>query len=230
LARKRPKHRDKIRNKVEDQTQPAAAQVVAKPKRTVFQEYSEAFVVAVILAILIRAFIVQAFKIPSGSMESTLLVGDHILVNKFIYGVRIPFTHLRWPRFSSPSRGDVIVFVFPMDRSKDFIKRVVGVGGDTVEVVDKKVFVNGKELVEPYVQHISPEIQPGSLSPRDNMPPIKVPKGYLFVMGDNRDASHDSRFWGFVPVEDVKGEAFLIYYSALRFPFIRWGRLFHVIH
>ncbi len=230
MARKRPKRRDKTRNKAEDQAQPATAQVVAKPKRTVFQEYSEAFVVAVILAILIRAFIVQAFKIPSSSMESTLLVGDHILVNKFIYGVRIPFTHLRWPRFRSPSRGDVIVFVFPMDRSKDFIKRVVGVGGDTVEIVDKKVFVNGKELVEPYVQHISPEIQPGSLSPRDNMGPIKVPKGYLFVMGDNRDASHDSRFWRFVPVEDVKGEAFLIYYSALRFPFIRWGRLFHVIH
>ena len=230
MARKRPKRREKTRNKIEDQALPATAQIVAKPRRTVFQEYSEAFVVAVILAILIRAFIVQAFKIPSSSMESTLLVGDHILVNKFIYGVRIPFTHLRWPGLRSPSRGDVIVFVFPMDRSKDFIKRVVGVGGDTVEIVDKKVFVNGKEQVEPYVQHISPEIQPGSLSPRDNMAPIKVPKGYLFVMGDNRDASHDSRFWRFVPVEDVKGEAFLIYYSALRFPYIRWGRLFHVIH
>jgi signal peptidase I len=230
LGRRRPKRRDKTRSKTDDQAQLETPPAAQKRSRVVFQEYSEAFVVAVILAIVIRAFIVQAFKIPSGSMESTLLVGDHILVNKFIYGVRVPFTHIRWPRFKSPSRGDVIVFVFPMDRSKDFIKRVVAVGGDTVEVVDKKVFVNGKERTEPYVQHVYPDIQPAAISRRDNMPPLTVPKGYLFVMGDNRDASHDSRFWRFVPVEDVKGEAFLIYYSALRFPFVRWGRLFQLIH
>ncbi|MEJ2717493.1 MAG: signal peptidase I [Deltaproteobacteria bacterium] len=201
-----------------------------KSQRRVFQEYSEALVVAIILAIIIRAFFFQAFKIPSGSMRPTLLVGDHILVSKFIYGVRIPFTNLRWPRFTTPKRGDVIVFIYPRDRTKDFIKRVIGVGGDTIAIRNKHVFVNGKEISEPYAHHYDNRIIPGGMNPRDNMGPVTVPKGYLFVMGDNRDYSHDSRFWRFVPIRDVKGEAFLIYYSARRFPLIRWGRLFHIIH
>lgn len=201
-----------------------------KSQRTVFQEYSEALVVAVILAIIIRAFFFQAFKIPSSSMEPTLLVGDHILVSKFIYGVRIPFTDKRWPRFTSPSRGDVIVFIYPGDRTKDFIKRVVGIGGDTLEIRNKKVILNGKEIPEPYAHHFDNRVFQGGTNPRDNMGPVTVPKGRLFVMGDNRDFSHDSRFWRFVPVEDVKGEAFLIYYSARHFPLIRWGRVFSIIH
>lgn len=205
-----------------------------KSGRNIFQEYSEAFVVAVILAILIRAFLIQAFKIPSRSMVPTLIVGDHILVCKFIYGVRIPFTNLRWPVLTSPKRGDVIVFVYPEDRTKDFIKRVVGIGGDTVEVVDKVVYVNGKEVRDDRVIHSSNRILPGDDHPRDNFGPVIVPKDHLFVMGDNRDESHDSRFWDasnrFVPVKDVKGEAFLIYYSGLRLHAIRFNRMFKVIH
>lgn len=209
-----------------------AEPTVVKSQRTVFQEYSEAFVVAVILAILIRALFVQAFKIPSSSMEPTLLVGDHILVNKLLYGIRIPFTEERWPHISVPKRGDVIVFVFPQDRTKDFIKRVVAVGGDTVEVKNKNVYVNGKLAVNPHAQYRDNRILPAGPDQRrrDNMPAEKVPEGHLFVMGDNRDYSHDSRFWGFVPVEDVKGKAFLIYYSARNFPSVRWNRFFKVIH
>ena len=204
-----------------------------KSFRTIFQEYSEAFVVAVILAILIRAFLVQAFKIPSSSMEPTLLIGDHILVNKFIYGIRIPFTTIRWPRFEDPERGDVIVFTFPEDRTKDFIKRVIGVPGDTIEIINKTVFVNGKPYENPHAHFYNSTVYPGDVSRRDNMPPTKVPEDRLFVMGDNRDYSLDSRFWGFVPIEDVKGEAFLIYYSAGNAPGgrweLRWSRIFKVI-
>ncbi len=200
-----------------------------KSQRAVFQEYVEAFVVAVVLAIIIRAIFVQAFKIPSGSMEPTLLIGDHILVNKLVYGIRVPFTNLRWPRFSDSKRGDVIVFVYPEDRTKDFIKRVVAVGGDTVEIENKKVSINGKEVSNPHAHFFSNVNIPGEVSPRDNMGPITVPEGYLFVMGDNRDFSHDSRFWGFVPVEDVKGQAFLIYYSATEFPAVKWNRVFNII-
>lgn len=200
-----------------------------KSRRIIFQEYSEALVVAVILAIIIRAFLIQAFKIPSSSMEPTLLIGDHILVNKFIYGVRVPFTHMRWPEFKTPQRGDVIVFVYPEDRTKDFIKRVVAIGGDTIEIRDKNVLVNGNLVRDPKVRHLDRNVRPGNRDPRDNMAQVKVPDGALFVMGDNRDYSADSRFWGFVPVEDVKGEAFLIYYSAGSFPGIRWKRIGSII-
>lgn len=200
-----------------------------KPYRTVFQEYSEAFVVAVILAIIIRAVLVQAFKIPSSSMEPTLLVGDHILVNKFLYGIRIPFTDERWPRIKDPQRGDVIVFIYPEDRTKDFIKRVVAVGGDTVEIRNKKIILNGQEAPQPHAHFFSNVYLPGAMNPRDNMEPVTVPEGKLFVMGDNRDYSHDSRFWGFVPVQDVKGEAFLIYYSGLDLGQVRWNRFMKII-
>jgi signal peptidase I len=210
-------------------TKKPAEEINEKSSRNIFQEYSEAFVVAVILAILIRALFVQAFKIPSSSMEPTLLVGDHILVNKFIYGLRIPFTDERWPKFKDPKSGDVIVFTYPEDRTKDFIKRVVAVGGDTVEIRDKRVYINGKEQANPHAEFRSRGILPGNETPRDNRRPEQVPPGHLFVMGDNRDYSHDSRFWGFVPEPDVKGEAFLIYYSAHDFPYVRWGRLFNVI-
>jgi len=211
-------------------TREQQAEVVQeKSRRNIFQEYSEAFVVAVILAILIRALFIQAFKIPSGSMEPTLLVGDHILVNKLIYGVRIPFTEARWPQFVFPRRGDVIVFVYPEDRTKDFIKRVVAIGNDTVEIRNKKVIVNGQEVDDPYAYRGDRTVLPGNVSPRDNMGPVTVPPEHLFVMGDNRDFSHDSRFWGFVPASDVKGKAFLIYYSARTFMGVRWDRVFEVI-
>jgi signal peptidase I len=201
-----------------------------KASRRVFQEYSEAFVVAIILAILIRALLFQAFKIPSSSMEPTLLVGDHILVNKFVYGIRIPFTEARWPRLANPERGDVIVFIYPEDRTKDFIKRIIATEGDTIEIKNKRIFLNGKEVPSPYAEFRSRENYPAEVLPRDNLRPLKVPTGKLFVMGDNRDYSHDSRFWGFVPVEDIKGKAFIIYYSASAFSSIRWDRLFKLIH
>jgi signal peptidase I len=202
---------------------------IGKSSRWLYQEYSEAFVVALILAILVRAFLFQAFEIPSGSMEPTLLVGDHILVNKFIYGVRIPFTDKRWPMLREPRRGDVIVFVYPVDRSKDFIKRVVGVGGDTVQIIDKKVFINGKEAPDTHDRFSSNVIYPAYENPRDNMGPIEVPHGSLFMMGDNRDYSYDSRFWGFVPLRDVVGEALIIYWSSRNITSVRLNRIFKLI-
>ena len=196
------------------------------------KEYAQAIVIALILALFIRTFVVQAFKIPSGSMIKTLLIGDHILVNKFIYGVKNPFTRVTWIPIDSPKRGDVVVFIFPMDRSKDFIKRVIGLPGDEIKIVNKKVYVNGRPFVDPPgVQHTDPNILPASVSPRDNFGPIKVPPGKIFVMGDNRDQSFDSRFWGFVPLKDVKGKAFIIYWSwdSERFA-PRLGRIGHLIH
>ena len=204
-------------------------EVDRKSQRTLLQEYTEALVIAIILAILIRALFVQAFKIPSGSMEPTLLIGDHILVSKLIYGVKAPFTNTRFPAIFKPERGDVIVFVYPEDRTKDFIKRVVAVGGDTVEIRNKRLYVNGQETIMPQARFYSNVTMPGDISPRDNLAPTKVPDGFLFVLGDNRDFSHDSRFWGFVPVEDVKGKAFLIYYSSQDLADVRWSRLLNWI-
>ncbi len=200
-------------------------------KQTIW-EYVQAIIIALILALFIRTFIVQAFKIPSGSMIKTLLVGDHILVEKYAYGVRNPVTRTMWIPYGKIKRGDVIVFIFPLDHSKDFIKRVIGLGGDTIQIINKKVYVNGKLYHEPPgVQHIDPRILPADLSPRDNMGPIKVPKGKLFVMGDNRDESYDSRFWGFVPVKNVLGKAFLIYWSWNPTKFdVRWNRIGMSIH
>ncbi len=201
-----------------------------KSSRRLFQEYSEAFTVAIILAILIRTFLFQAFEIPSGSMEPTLRVGDQILVSRFIYGVRIPFTDKRWPKFREPRRGDVIVFVYPVDRSKDFITRVIGVGGDTVQIIDKRIIINGVEVADSHAHFYSSVIFPAFESPRDNFGPIKVPHDRLFVMGDNRDNSYDSRFWGFVPVRDVLGEALIIYWSSRNIIDVRWSRFLKVIH
>ena len=187
---------------------------VQRSWQAIIWEYTQAIVIALALALFIRTFFVQAFKIPSGSMIKTLLIGDHILVNKMAYGIRNPITRNSWIGFSTPEQGDVIVFIYPVDRSKDFIKRVIGVSGDVVEIRDKKVYVNGKLFPDPPgVQHTDPRILPASIQPRDNFGPEVVPDGYLFVMGDNRDQSYDSRFWGFVPVRDVKGKAFIIYWS-----------------
>ncbi len=211
-----------VRQREKNMTADTQAGRKTKSNRNIFQEYSEAFVVAVVLAIIIRALFVQAFKIPSSSMEPTLLVGDHILVNKLLYGIRIPFTDKRWPEFVQPRRGDVIVFVFPEDRTKDFIKRVVGIARDTIEIRNKQVILNGQPVTNPHAYFGDKGFHPA----RDNMNPVTVPPGHLFVMGDNRDFSHDSRFWGFVPLDDVKGEAFLIYYSAHA---DGWRRLFKII-
>lgn len=182
-------------------------------KKHIVREYAESIIIAALLALVIRTFIVQAFKIPSGSMEDTLAIGDHILVNKFLYGTRIPFTDKKILKIRDPRRGDVVVFEYPEDPSKDFIKRVIGTPGDEVEVRNKKVFVNGKIYDNPHEIHKELGIIPKEQNPRDNFGPIKVPEGALFVMGDNRDRSYDSRFWGFVKYDKIKGLAFIKYWS-----------------
>ncbi len=210
-------------NNVKENAEPKAA------KKHIVREYAESIIIAVILALIIRTFLVQAFKIPSGSMEDTLAIGDHILVNKFIYGTKIPFTDKRILKIRDPRRGDVIVFEYPEDPSKDFIKRVIGTPGDIVEERDKKVYVNGQPYVNPHEVHKEQEIIPKEQNPRDNFGPIKVPADSYFVMGDNRDRSYDSRFWGFVKNPKIKGLAFIKYWSWNSEKFgVRWrniGRL-----
>lgn len=193
-------------------------------KKHLVREYAESIVIAIILALIIRAFVVQAFKIPSGSMEDTLLIGDHLLVNKFIYGPMIPFTEKRLFKIRDPQQGDVIVFEYPEDPSKDFIKRVVGVPGDTVQGVDKRVYVNGKLYQNPHEIHKEQDIVPKEQNPRDTFGPVKVPEGSYFVMGDNRDRSYDSRFWGTVKKEKIKGLAFIKYWSWDNWR-VRWGSI-----
>ena len=179
-------------------------------RKSLVREYSEAIIVAVILALFIRAFVVQAFKIPSGSMEPTLLVGDHILVNKFIYGIRIPIINKEIIPIRSPKQFDVVVFQYPLDRSKDYIKRIIGLPLQKVQIIDKKIYIDDKLLDDPYGHFDDPHIVPG---PRDNFGPVIVPPHSYFAMGDNRDHSHDGRFWGFVDHSDLVGEAFIIYWS-----------------
>lgn len=209
-----------------------------RQKKSTFREYFEAIVIAVLLALFIRTFVVQAFKIPSGSMLPTLLIGDHLLVNKFIYGVKVPFTGQLLIPIKKPDRGDVVVFRFPKDRSIDYIKRVVGVPGDTVEIKDKKVYINDKIVGDPHAHISSPTILSANASPRDNFGPVLVPEGRIFVMGDNRDNSYDSRFWGFVDQRDILGKAFILYWSwdidkpllsPDRFTSIRWNRIANLI-
>jgi signal peptidase I len=212
------------------ESEAVARQPAAKTKST-FREYAEAIGMALLLALFIRTFIVQAFKIPSGSMIPTLLIGDHILVNKLSYGVRIPFWEEYLVKFQNPQRGDVIVFIYPEDRTKDFIKRVVAVGGDTVEIKQKKIYINGRPVADPHAYfkdgEFAGEIQPG----QNNFGPRTVPDNHLFVMGDNRDSSHDSRFWGFVDLSEVRGKAFLIYWSWDGTDrWVRWERLGNLIH
>jgi signal peptidase I len=186
--------------------------VKIKKEKSIYREYIEALVTALILALIIRTFVVQAFKIPSGSMIPTLLIGDHILVNKFTYGIQIPFTDKRIFVFNYPQRGDVVVFKFPQDPSRDFIKRVIAKGGDTVEVLNREVYVNKKKLDETYIQHTDSGDGKDTV-PRDSMSVLTVPINKIFVMGDNRDHSYDSRFWGFVDISQVRGEALFIYWS-----------------
>jgi signal peptidase I len=182
----------------------------APKTKSVVREYAEALLFAVVLVMFLRAFVIQAFRIPSGSMQNTLLVGDFLFVNKFIYGPKIPFTDVRLPGIRDPKPGDIIVFKAPIADQKDFIKRCIAVGGQTVEVRDKQFYVDGVKLDEPYAIHADPrEIG----SPRDDFGPFKVPPGYLFMAGDNRDDSNDSRYWGPVNMNRVKGKAMFIYFS-----------------
>jgi signal peptidase I len=203
---------------------------IRKKKKSGLRENIEAILVAIVLALFIRTFVIQAFKIPSGSMKQTLLVGDHILVNKFIYGVKIPFLQTTIIPITNPKRGDIVVFKFPEDPSKDFIKRVIGVAGDKVEIRDKKVYVNNKLLNHDHGIHTDSYDLPASVQPRDNFGPVIVPPHKLFVMGDNRDQSYDSRFWGFVDLKAVKGKALMIYWSWDKDNFgVRWNRIGHLL-
>jgi signal peptidase I len=190
-------------------------------KKSTFREYLEAALIAVALALFIRTFVVQAFKIPSGSMEPTLLVGDHILVNKFIYGIKLPWIRTTAIPISQPDRSDVIVFIYPVDKSKDFIKRVVGLPGERIEIIGRQIYIDGTPYEDPHGYYS--DQGPPSFR-KDHYGPVTVPEDHLFVMGDNRNHSYDSRFWGFVPMSSVKGEAFIIYWS-----WPHWRRFLHLV-
>jgi signal peptidase I len=221
-----------------------------KQKKPWYKEWSEALIFAAILALIIRTFVIQAFKIPSGSMEDTLLIGDHLMVSKFIYGTKIPFTETRILPIRDPERGDIIVFEWPVDTindnlnyfsRKDFIKRVIGLPGDRVEIKDKQVYVNDEPFMIDGEVYKSPYNAPGCSdigswekealsSVRDCMNAVTVPADSYFVMGDNRDNSRDSRFWGFVPMKNIKGLAFIKYWSWDSLTnSVRWDRIGRLI-
>ncbi|UOD35333.1 signal peptidase I [Deferribacteraceae bacterium V6Fe1] len=188
-------------------------------KKSKFKDTVDSIIVAFVIAMIIRAFFLQAYKIPSGSMLNTLLIGDHILVNKAAY------------LFTEPKRGDVIVFEYPIEPEKDFIKRVIGLPGDKIKMENKKIYINSKQLNESYVRYESDFVFKGE-NPRDNFDEFTVPKGKYFVMGDNRDSSFDSRYWGFVSKDMIKGKALLIYWSWQFSPKfeLRLNRVLKFIH
>lgn len=209
---------------------PSAAQEATRA-RSPFMEYVKSILIAVILALFIRTFVVQSFKIPSGSMENTLAIGDHLLVSKFIYGTRIPFTDSRILKVRDPRRGDIIVFEYPRDTDKDFIKRVIGTPGDVVEIKDKRVYINGTPYQNTHEIYKENSILPKEQHQRDNFGPVKVPDNAYFVMGDNRDYSYDSRFWGFVGKEKIKGLAFIKFWSWDKEHFkVRWENIGELIN
>ncbi|MDR2945657.1 MAG: signal peptidase I [Candidatus Adiutrix sp.] len=174
----------------------------------VVKEYAQAIILAVALALVIRSFVLQAFQIPSGSMIPTFLEGDRVLVTKFIYGIRNPFNNKVWIEAGQPERWDVVVFVYPRDTSKDFVKRVVGLPGETVSMVNGQIFINGQKLDDPYGKY-DPQIDPRGR----NFPPVTVKPGHYFMMGDNRDYSSDSRVWGTVDESLLRGKAWRLYWS-----------------
>jgi signal peptidase I len=226
-------------------------------KKSVLREYFESIVIAVILALFVRTWVVQAFKIPTGSMENNLLIGDHLLVNKFVFGPTPLAIGRAVLPVREPRRGDVVVFKYPDEPDRDFIKRIIGLPGETVELRNKKVYINGQPIDEPYVHFLSPPSsdyqEVTSFDVRERYGPVTVPPNQYFVMGDNRDNSQDSRYWGFLPRGYIKGKAALIYWSyesgredyvdegwaatvkrllsvvAHFFTKTRWERLFHQI-
>ncbi len=189
-----------------------------KAKKSELREWVKSLTIGILAVLIFRGMVAQAYQIPSGSMERTLLVGDYIYINKMLYGSEIDlgmgghrFYRHRFPGFRKPERGDIIVFRYPVDPRKDFIKRCVAVEGQTVAIRDKALYVNGVKQDEPYVMHEDDRVIPRS--PRDNFGPLEIPKGMIFMMGDNRDNSLDSRFWGPLPVDLVKGKAIFRYFS-----------------
>ncbi|RKZ22765.1 signal peptidase I [bacterium] len=216
------------------------------------------YLTAILFVLFLRAFFIQTFHVPTGSMEDTILVGDFLMVNRFVFGMKIPFTDKYFVRFSYPRRGDIIVFRYPLGRA-NFVKRCVGLSGDTIEIRHKILYVNGKRMEEPYVKHIDPrefphinDVQPmpqemyqkfwenrefkRTALVRDNFGPVVVPEGCVFGLGDNRDNSDDSRFWGPIPINYISGVPIFIYWSQKKeipayklFQKIRWGRIGKVI-
>jgi signal peptidase I len=188
-------------------------------RKSTLREYFESIVIAVILALFIRTFVVQAFKIPTGSMENNLLIGDHLLVNKFVFGPTESVLERKLLPVGSVHRGDVIVFKYPEEPERDFIKRVIGLPGETLEMREKKMYINGSPLDEPYVHFLEPPSGDPSMHEvtafdlRERYGPVTVPADEYFVMGDNRDNSQDSRYWGFLPRDYIKGKALIIYWS-----------------
>jgi signal peptidase I len=214
-------------------------------KKSTAREYFESIVIAVILALFVRTFAVQAFKIPTGSMENNLLIGDHLLVNKFVFGPTLSAAERAILPMREIDRGNIIVFKWPVEPDRDFIKRVIGLPGETIEMRNKKIYINGRPLDEPYVHFLqAPEEHPGpseatSEDVQVRYGPVTVPQGHYFVMGDNRDNSQDSRYWGFLPRSYVKGQADMIYWSydaegsssiLAMFTKTRWSRLLRQIH
>jgi len=187
-------------------------------RKSVVRDWVESFVIAFVLAMFIRTFVVQAFRIPTGSMRNTLLEGDIILVNKFIYGARIPFTGLQLPKLRDPKRGDVVVFIYPENPKKDFIKRLVAIGGETVEIRSGTIYVNNQPITEPVFNQIY-YYNRGELG-REGLK-VVVPKDSYFVLGDNSALSQDSRYWGFVPRKNILGKALLIYWPLKRIRIIK---------
>jgi signal peptidase I len=221
---------------------PPAAPAPREYRKSTAREYFESICIAVILALFVRTFVVQAFKIPTGSMEQNLLIGDHLLVNKFVFAPTLSPLE-RWILPIDPiRRGDIIVFKYPEDPDRDFIKRVIGLPGETLELRDRTVYIDGEPLDEPYVQFLFPasDRRPGDadftdFGVRRGYGPVRVPDGQYFMMGDNRDNSQDSRYWGFLPREYVKGKALFVYFSFAEegdglLGNVRWRRLFHQIH
>lgn len=226
-------NKSKTRNMIHEKQREKKKDAASKSK---VQEYIEAIIIAILIAVVIRTFVVQAYKIPSRSMVPTLLVGDHLLVNKFIYGVKIPVIRRPLIPVTDPKRGDIIVFIYPKDRTKDYIKRVIGVAGDKIEIKNKNIFINDRPYKDSFGIYSDHMIYPAIIQPRDNFGPVTVGVGSLFVMGDNRDESADSRFWGFVDLKDVEGKALIIYWSwnsdehDSLLKKIRWERLGKILH
>ncbi len=205
-------------------------------RKSTAREYFESLIVAVILALFVRTFGFQAFKIPTGSMEPNLLVGDHLLVNKFIFGPALSDIERAVLPMRTVERGEVLVFKFPEDPERDFIKRVIGLPGETLELRNQTVYINGAPLLEPYAHY---QLPPGGdygegSDVRRRYGPVTIPADHYFMMGDNRDDSQDSRYWGFLPASFIKGRALFIYWSFGSsdggFLGTRWGRIFHQIH
>ena len=184
-------------------------------RKSTAREYFESIVIAVILALFIRTWVVQAFKIPTGSMEHNLLIGDHLLVNKFVFGPTLSDAEQLALPNADVHRGDIVVFKFPQDPERDFIKRVIGLPGEILEVRDKTIYIDEVPLDEPYLPERMTSLVPGAftIEGRDNHGPVSIPDGHYFVMGDNRDNSEDSRFWGLLPHANLKGKAVVVYWS-----------------